>query len=250
MNLSRNWSGTIHSNVPKSVMKGLKRSLLFPFMILKWIKGVAYFPMSSHFKIPNKELISRGEKLATGFWYVKLCTVQRNFIRLYRIYVFEFARFHEIWVPDEASSRKLRSELYLLESRQLCSSSIWATITPRLTKFRSWMDESYVLPWICRWCCLEISHESFFSEIRVRLSDLVHMMYYRSRKKFYFCRVLHCSDLINHMRGDIGIKWQGELHKSASRLSLNKVDTVVPWKSFKWVEVGPKTNSNVCVAWS
>ena len=123
----------------------------------------------------TNELSSRVDKPATGFWYIEIHRVERNFINFYRIYVFELARFVKIWVPDEASSRKLRNEWNLLELRQLCPPSIWAMIAPSPTRCRQEMDERYVLPWLCRWSCLVISHGSLFSKIRVPLSVLVHL---------------------------------------------------------------------------
>ena len=93
----------------------------------------------------TKELISRGEKPPTGFSYIELHRVQRNFIIFYRIYVFELARFVKIWVPDVMSSRKLRNESDLLDSTLLYPSSNLATIAPRPTKFRQEMNEKSVL---------------------------------------------------------------------------------------------------------
>ena len=122
----------------------------------------------------TNELSSRVDKPATGLWYIEIHRVERNFIDFYRVYVFELARFVKIWVPDVASSRKLRNEWNLLESRQLCPPSIWAMIAPSPTRCRQEMDERYVLPWLCRWSCLVISHGSLFSKIRVPLSVLVH----------------------------------------------------------------------------
>ena len=146
-----------------------------PFMILERIRGMPKKFLVIHQNIING-LSSRVGKPATGFWYIELHMVERNFINFIRIYVFELARFVKIWVPDEASSRKLRNEWSLLKSRQLCSPIIWAMIAPSPTRFRQEMDERYVLPWFCRWRCLVISHGSLFSKIRVPLPVLVHQV--------------------------------------------------------------------------